>query len=246
MRLSRTLPYRKAAEWQPSTLPLCIFTGQRQLELRKILGFHPTFSRHGIAQILSALGELIWLNEKVGFHPTFSRHGIAQILSALALLIWLNEKVGFHPTFSRHGIAQSLSALALLIWLNEKVASACVVARQPPPPVFRFPISRLIRDGALPPCRRCVVLGRVQRCPRPCATLSTAVINVVHGRGQRTEPVFATDFPLEAMERRVEEADNSVPSSSFGHLRASKGGGGVSICEIMPIFALRHFTQCIE
>ena len=57
----------------------------------------------------------------VGFHPTFSRHGIAQILSALALLIWLNEKVGFHPTFSRHGIAQSLSALALRIWLNEKV-----------------------------------------------------------------------------------------------------------------------------
>ena len=31
--------------------------------------------------------------KKVGFHPTFSRHGIAQILSALALLIWLNEKV---------------------------------------------------------------------------------------------------------------------------------------------------------
>ena len=30
-----------------------------------IIGFHPTFSRHGIAQILSALGELIWLNEKV-------------------------------------------------------------------------------------------------------------------------------------------------------------------------------------
>ena len=25
--------------------------------------------------------------------PTFSRHGIAQILSALALFIWLNEKV---------------------------------------------------------------------------------------------------------------------------------------------------------
>ena len=218
MRLSRTLPYRKAAAWKPSTLPLCIFTGQRQLVLRKI----------------------------VGSHPTFSRHGIAQILSVLALLIWLNEKVGFHPTFSRHGIAQILSALALPIWLNEKVASACVVARQPPPPVIRFPISRLIHDGALPSCRRCVVLGRVQRCPRPCATLSTAVINVVHGRGQRAEPVFATDFPLEAMERRGEEADNSVPSSSFGHLRASKGGGGVSICEIMPIFAVRHFTQCIE
>ena len=31
----------------------------------------------------------------VGFHPTFSRHGIAQILSALALLIWLDEKVRF-------------------------------------------------------------------------------------------------------------------------------------------------------
>ncbi|MCI7314899.1 MAG: hypothetical protein MR516_01365, partial [Bacteroidales bacterium] len=57
-------------------------------------------------------------SRKVGFHPTFSRHGIAQILSALALLIWLHEKVGFHPTFSRHGIAQILSALALLIWLN--------------------------------------------------------------------------------------------------------------------------------
>ena len=40
----------------------------------------------------------IWLNEKVGFHPTFSRHGIAQSLSALALRIWLNEKVGFLPT----------------------------------------------------------------------------------------------------------------------------------------------------
>ena len=37
----------------------------------------------------------IWLNEKVGFHPAFSRHGIAQSLSALALRIWLNEKVRF-------------------------------------------------------------------------------------------------------------------------------------------------------
>ena len=61
----------------------------------RLVGLHPTFSRHGIAQILSALGELIWLNEKVGLHPTFSRHGIAQILSALGELIWLNEKVGF-------------------------------------------------------------------------------------------------------------------------------------------------------
>ena len=190
MRLSRPLPYRKAAEWQPSTLPLCIFTGQRQLVLRKIVGSHPTFSRHGIAQILSAL--------------------------------------------------------ALLIWLNEKITSACVVARQPPPPVFRFPISCIIHDGALPSCRRCVVLGRVQRCPWPCATLSMVVINVVHGRGQRAEPVLVTDFSFEAMERRGEEADNSVPSSSFGHLLASKGESGVSICEIMPIFAVQHFTHCIE
>ena len=87
----------------------------------KTVGLHPTFSRHGIAQSLSTLGELIWLNEKVGVHPTFSRHGIAQSLSALGELIWLDEKVGFHPTFSRHGIAQILSALALLIWLDEKV-----------------------------------------------------------------------------------------------------------------------------
>ena len=33
----------------------------------RLVGLHPTFSRHGIAQILSALGELIWLNEKVLF-----------------------------------------------------------------------------------------------------------------------------------------------------------------------------------
>ena len=35
--------------------------------------------------------------ENFGFYPTFSRHGIAQILSVLALLIWLNEKVRCHP-----------------------------------------------------------------------------------------------------------------------------------------------------
>ena len=127
------------------------FVAIRRKEVGLILRFHPPFSRHGIAQILSALGELIWLHEKVGFHPTFShhgiahsrqalgelillnekvgvrptfsRHGIAQSRQALALLIWLHEKVGFHPTFSRHGIAQSQQALALLIWLNEKVPS---------------------------------------------------------------------------------------------------------------------------
>ena len=102
------------------------------------VGFHPTFSRHGIAQILSALGELIWLNEKVGVHPTFSRHGIAQSLSALALLIWLNEKVGLHPTFSRHGIAQILSVLALLIWLNEKVLFFIFSIQLPHSPISRF------------------------------------------------------------------------------------------------------------
>ena len=49
---------------------------------------------------------------RVGFHPTFSRHGIAQSLSALALLIWLNEKVLFfifsiqlpHSPISRFGL----------------------------------------------------------------------------------------------------------------------------------------------
>ena len=38
----------------------------------RLVGLHPTFSRHGIAQILSALGELIWLNEKVEIHLTIS------------------------------------------------------------------------------------------------------------------------------------------------------------------------------
>ena len=203
MRLSRTLPYRKAAAWKPSTLPLCIFTGQRQLELRKILGFHPTFSRHGIAQILSALALLIWLDEKVGVHPTFSRHGIAQSLSALASSFGLTKRL-LQPAWWQGNLRRQSSVS--------------------PSPALYMMARCLPADGAL----------------------SSAVINVVHGRGQRAEPVFATDFPLEAMERRGEEADNSVPSSSFGHLRASKGGGGVSICEILLIFAVRHFTQCIE
>ncbi len=34
---------------------------------------------------------LIWLNENVGFHPSFSRHGITQASSIM--LIWLNENV---------------------------------------------------------------------------------------------------------------------------------------------------------
>ena len=74
----------------------------------------------------------------VGFHPTFSRNGIAQILSALALLIWLNEKVGVHPTFSHHGIAQILSALALLIWLSEKVLFFIFSIQLPHSPISRF------------------------------------------------------------------------------------------------------------
>ena len=79
-----------------------------------------------------------FLRPFVGFHLTFSRHGIAQSLSALALLIWLNEKVGLHPTFSRHGIAQSLSALALLIWLNEKVLFFIFSIQLPHSPISRF------------------------------------------------------------------------------------------------------------
>ena len=53
-----------------------------------------------------------FLRPFVGFHLTFSRHGIAQSLSALALLIWLNEKVLFfifptqlsHSPISRFGL----------------------------------------------------------------------------------------------------------------------------------------------
>ena len=84
----------------------------------KMVEFHSTFSRHGIAQSLSALALLIWLNENVLF-SAISRQAKA---SKLSLVLWLNENVGFHSTFSRHGIAQSLSALALRIWLNEKVS----------------------------------------------------------------------------------------------------------------------------
>ena len=40
----------------------------------------------------------------------------------------------------------------------------------------------------------CVVHGRVQRCPRPCATLSTAVRNVVHGRVQRCPRPRITNY----------------------------------------------------
>ncbi len=85
-------------EWLRGRIFSMLVSGKTIVAIRRkeaglILRFHPPFSHHGIAQILSALGELIWLHEKVGFHPTFSRHGIAQSLSALALLIWLHEKV---------------------------------------------------------------------------------------------------------------------------------------------------------
>ena len=48
--------------------------------------------------------------KKVGFHPTFSRHGIAQILSALALLIWLNEKVPHGGLFLRPAAPPKIDA----------------------------------------------------------------------------------------------------------------------------------------
>ena len=48
--------------------------------------------------------------KKVGFHPTFSRHGIAQILSALALLIWLNEKVPTGGLFLRPAAPPKIDA----------------------------------------------------------------------------------------------------------------------------------------
>ena len=56
---------------------------------KRNVGFHPSFSRHGITRASSVL--LIWLNENVGFHPSFSRHGITRASSVL--LIWLNENV---------------------------------------------------------------------------------------------------------------------------------------------------------
>ena len=40
-----------------------------------------------------------------------------------------------------------------------------------------------------------VVHGRVQRCPRLCATLFVAVCNVAHAHGQRASPVSEMDFP---------------------------------------------------
>ena len=44
-------------------------------------------------QSLSKLTLLIWLDENVGFHPSFSRHDIAE--TSFALFIWLGENVQF-------------------------------------------------------------------------------------------------------------------------------------------------------
>ena len=55
----------------------------------------------------------------LGFYPTFSRHGIAQILSALALLIWLDEKVGFVVHRSEY-VGRSVVIGAASWWRGER------------------------------------------------------------------------------------------------------------------------------
>ena len=72
------------------TAVLVIIFSSINLADREYVGFHPSFSRHAIADASIAL--VIWLNENVGFHPSFSRHAIAD--ASIALDIWLNENVG--------------------------------------------------------------------------------------------------------------------------------------------------------
>ena len=55
------------------------------------------------------------------FHPTFSRHGIAQSLTALALLIWLHEKVPSRT--SKCVCTDAKTFLALVKILNERELS---------------------------------------------------------------------------------------------------------------------------
>ena len=55
------------------------------------------------------------------FHPTFSRHGIAQSLTALALLIWLHEKVPSRA--SKCVCTDAKTFLALVKILNERELS---------------------------------------------------------------------------------------------------------------------------
>ena len=198
MRLSRTLPYRKAAAWKPSTLPLCIFTGQRQLELREILGFHPTFSRHGIAQILSALALLIWLDEKVGVHPTFSRHGIAQSLSALASSFGLTKRL-LQPAWWQGNLRRQSS--------------------DSPSPALYMMARCLPADGALSSAVCNVAHGRVQRCPRPCATLSMAVGNARSPFSPRISPLK----PWRGVAKRRTTASRLPPSATSAYQKAGAG-----------------------
>lgn len=48
--------------------------------------FHPAFSRHGIAQILSALGEFLGLDEKGRGHPPHSVRLKVGLLASRAIL----------------------------------------------------------------------------------------------------------------------------------------------------------------
>ena len=75
------------------------FVAIRRKEAGLILRFHPPFSRHGIAQILSALGGLIWLDEKVGVRPTFSRHSLDGARGPW--FVRLDEKTGSMPPLAQ-------------------------------------------------------------------------------------------------------------------------------------------------
>ena len=98
----------------------------------------------------------VWLNEIVGFHPSFSRHGITRASSVL--LIWLNENVhinlsiilipptGYKKSYNRvkskvnvalqpiQYIIQTLyfilarSLVDIVFKVNRKISRVCVVS----------------------------------------------------------------------------------------------------------------------
>ena len=59
--------------------------------LREKVGFHPTFSHHGIAQSRQALGELIWLLEKVPSRTSKCVCTDAKIFPALVKILTERE-----------------------------------------------------------------------------------------------------------------------------------------------------------
>ena len=92
--------------------------------------------------------------------------------------------VGSHPTFSIHGLRLSSTTQ------NAVACSSIAPAGLLPVPMPRFDVSA--RRNPSSEQVLFVVHGRVQRCPWPCATLSTAACNVVHGRVQCTRRLSVT------------------------------------------------------